>query len=250
MHIKIKENRNFMKSNFRDDLDIKTDQEMGKPQPALQKPYGNEEKIILPEPTESVLMRNNLFLAIKERKSRRHFSPEYLSSNELSYLLWSTQGVKKIIRDGYASIRTVPSAGARNPYETYLVINRVDGIKKGVYRYLPLEHSLIFLFENENIKEQLKKVGQSFISTGAVVFIWTCIPYRNEWRYSIMGHKPMLLDAGHICQNLYLACESINCGTCAIAAYNQTKIDNLLRLDGEDEFVVYLAPVGKKDPSE
>jgi SagB-type dehydrogenase family enzyme len=55
----------------------------------------------------------------------------------------------------------------------------------------------------------------------------------------------MLLDAGHICQNLYLAAGSIGCGTCAIAGYDQDKIDALLKLDGDHEFVVYLAPVGK-----
>jgi len=81
-----------------------------------------------------------------------------------------------------------------------------------------------------------------------VVFIWSVVPYRGEWRYTIGAHKPLLLDAGHVCQNLYLACESIECGTCAIAAYDQGKIDAILQLDGSDEFVTYLSPVGKVDP--
>jgi SagB-type dehydrogenase family enzyme len=78
-----------------------------------------------------------------------------------------------------------------------------------------------------------------------VAFIWSCIPYRSEWRYNVAAHKTMLLDAGHLCQNLYLACEAVGCGTCAIGAYNQEAIDEFLGLDGEEEFVVYLAPVGK-----
>jgi len=57
----------------------------------------------------------------------------------------------------------------------------------------------------------------------------------------------MLLDAGHVCQNLYLACEAIDCGTCAVGAYDQKLIDKFLALDGENEFVVYVAPVGKVD---
>ena len=55
----------------------------------------------------------------------------------------------------------------------------------------------------------------------------------------------MHLDAGHVCQNLYLACEAIGAGTCAIAAYDQEAMDRFLRIDGRDEFAVYLAPVGK-----
>ena len=45
--------------------------------------------------------------------------------------------------------------------------------------------------------------------------------------------------------NLYLACEAIGAGTCAIAAYNQDLADRLVEVDGDEEFVVYLAPVGR-----
>jgi nitroreductase len=54
------------------------------------------------------------------------------------------------------------------------------------------------------------------------------------------------LDAGHVCQNPYLACEAIIAGTCAISAYDPEEIDRLLRIDGEEEFTIYLAPVGKQ----
>ena len=53
------------------------------------------------------------------------------------------------------------------------------------------------------------------------------------------------LDAGHLCQNLYLASESVGAGTCAIGAYYQQQVDAFLDIDGEEEFVVYLASVGK-----
>jgi SagB-type dehydrogenase family enzyme len=66
-----------------------------------------------------------------------------------------------------------------------------------------------------------------------------------EWRYSLAAHRVILIDAGHVCQNLYLACEAIGAGTCAVAAYDQEQLDNLLNVDGLDEFAVYLAPVGK-----
>jgi nitroreductase len=60
-----------------------------------------------------------------------------------------------------------------------------------------------------------------------------------------MAPKLIALDAGHVCQNLYLACEAISAGTCGIAAYNQKEMDAALGLDGTDEFAVYCAPVGK-----
>jgi SagB-type dehydrogenase family enzyme len=85
---------------------------------------------------------------------------------------------------------------------------------------------------------------QKFVGYCAACFIWTAIPYRMEWRYTLQAKKDILIEAGHVCQNLYLACEAINAGTCGIAAYDQKKIDKLLDIDGKDEMTVYLAPVG------
>lgn len=244
----LKKQRQWMKSNFADWDDIKSDQEKELPQPSLEKPYDEAAELIdLPEISEKVLSKTDVLTVFNDRKSHRKYTEESLSLEELSFLLWATQGVKKVTAKNYATMRTVPSGGARHAFETYLVINRVDGLKKGVYRYLALSHKLIFLFDDENMEQKVTEVtlNQPFAGKSAVTFIWSCIPYRGEWRYHVSAHKTMLLDAGHVCENLYLACEAIHCGTCAIAAYDQSSIDKFLGIDGEDEFVVYLAPVGK-----
>ena len=88
-------------------------------------------------------------------------------------------------------------------------------------------------------------LGQRFVADSAVTFVWTSVPYRMEWRYLQAAHRVILLDAGHVCQNLYLACEAIHAGTCAIAAYDQEAMDELIQVDGKEQFVIYLAPVGK-----
>jgi SagB-type dehydrogenase family enzyme len=245
---RVKTQRQWLKSGFNDDEDIKSDQELKLPQPPLQKPYDiSSEVIALPEVSESVLTKTNILEILKNRKSNRQYSEESLSLQELSFLLWATQGVKEIRGNNYATIRPVPSAGARHPFETYIAVNRVEGLKKGIYRYLALTHELLFIKEDDNLEYTISKLtlGQKFAGRSAVTFIWSIVPYRGEWRYNILAHKPMLLDAGHVCQNLYLACEAIGCGTCAIAAYDQDNFDSYLELDGEDELVVYLAPVGK-----
>jgi SagB-type dehydrogenase family enzyme len=123
----------------------------------------------------------------------------------------------------------------------------MSGLERGIYRYLPLEHQIVFEHDDENLKENLvdAALGQPFFGNAPVTFIWTAIPYRMEWRYDIAAHKVIAIDAGHVCQNLYLACEAIKAGTCAVAAYNQTLMDQLLHVDGIDEFAIYMAPVGK-----
>jgi SagB-type dehydrogenase family enzyme len=166
--------------------------------------------------------------------------------DELSFLLWTTQGIKQALRPGTA-LRTVPSAGCRHALETYLCVLNIEGLKMGMYRYLPVEHQLLLEFHDEQLTHKIVMgtLQQGFTGKAAVTFIWTTIPYRMEWRYDIAAHKVIALDAGHVCQNLYLACEAIGAGTCGIAAYHQELMDALIRVDGSDEFSVYLAAVGK-----
>jgi SagB-type dehydrogenase family enzyme len=244
----IRSNRDALRNGPWPDFPTQSDQQRGVPIPPPQQPYDVSAQLIdLPAPDRTLLTKPDLFECIADRKSQRKYTDESLTLQELAYLLWATQGVRKVIMGGKGSLRTVPSSGARNPFETYLAINRVRGIVPGVYRYLPFEHKLAHLLTGENLAEKLGKLAmdQPFVGQSAVCFIWSAVPYREEWRYGTQAGKGILLDAGHVCQNLYLACESIGCGTCAIAAYRQEDLDRFLGLDGKDELVVYLAPVGK-----
>jgi SagB-type dehydrogenase family enzyme len=144
--------------------------------------------------------------------------------------------------------RTVPSGGSCHAFETYLLINRVVGVDPGLYRYLPLEHSLCFLHQDSMLAQAAHDAClRQYVRDSAAAFFWTVIPYRAEWRYGKMSHKALALDAGHVCQNLFLACEGIKAGICAIGAYDQEKLDRLLCVDGRDEFAIYAAAVGKID---
>ncbi|NQT12935.1 MAG: SagB/ThcOx family dehydrogenase [Planctomycetes bacterium] len=242
--------RYFLKDTVRRTIDFsQTGQSRQAPPPPLEKPFADDAtRVDLVPPgewqgIEAVAVES----AIRNRKSRRNFKPGALSLDELSFLLWATQGVKQRI-DRFTALRTVPSAGARHALETYLCVFEVEGLDAGFYRYLPLEHQLLFEFHEEQASAKLAEatLGQSFAGKSAVTFIWTTIPERMEWRYDLAAHKVIAIDAGHACQNLYLGCEAIGAGVCAVAAYHQELMDQLLRVDGEEEFTIYLAPVGKK----
>jgi SagB-type dehydrogenase family enzyme len=247
--------RKFLKAhNWASTPDIVPDQRKGVPPPPFQKPFLKTAKLIdLVAPQDFDVPSIPLLEAINRRKSHRGYIDEPLSPEELSFLLWVTQGVHKVAIDNRhgrieTTKRTIPSGGSRHPYETYLAVFHVTGLQSGIYRYLALEHKLLFLSPAKpDLATQLGEIcsNQKFVARAAVVFIWAVIPYRIEWRYSVAAHKGTAIEAGHICQNLYLACEAIGAGTCAIAAYDQDALDELLALDGTDEFVVYLSPVGK-----
>ncbi len=225
---------------------LELDQRLGVPTPQLQKPFPEGSSlIVLTSPDELNIGTMSVIDAIRARQSIRSYLPTPLTMQELSFLLWSTQGVKTIIMDGYATKRTVPSGGSRHPFETYLAVQRVESRVPGIYRYLAIEHKLLLLNEDPDIGPKIAEGCADFALHSAVTFIWTAIPYRTEWRYGPLSPKIIAQDSGHACQNLYIACTAIHAGTCAVGAYEQSKMDVLLGVDGVDEFTVYCAPVGK-----
>lgn len=246
---KFDQNRYFLKDSIRKTIDFsQTDQNQRQPAPPIQKPYPNNQKVIpLTSPSDLTdLYAITLQAAINNRRSRRQFRGESVSLTELSFLLWATQGIRQPIDTSHA-LRTVPSAGARHALETYLAVLNVDSLGVGFYRYLPMNHSILVERLDGLAGQKIKQAAfdQDWMADAAVVFIWTAIPYRMEWRYGLAAHRVILLDAGHVCQNLYLACEAIGAGTCAVAAYDQERMDHVLGIDGDEEFVIYMAAIGR-----
>jgi len=211
------------------------------------------EIIDLPNPKELSFPEKNLRDIIEQRTSVRTYSQENISLEELSYLLWLTQGVRKIRENDKVAVtlRNVPTAGARNPLETYLFVNRVDTLKQGLYFYDARDHKLVLMNDDDKLQEKIWQAccRQDMVKNCAVNFIWSAIPYRTAWRYQSRSYRYMHLDVGHVCQNLYLVAESLDCGVCAIGAYYDEFIDTYLNLDGVEETVIYIATLGKKELS-
>lgn len=222
-------------------------QTIGIPQPSLEYPPNPmQSRIELTPPEHLGFGKNEFRQLLEQRRSLRKYASTSLSFDELSYLLWATQGVQR--KADTHTLRTVPTAGSRHAFETFLLITNVNGLTPGAYRYLALDHQLVEVNLDEGIVSKLVEASRmKFIETAPVTFIWTAVTERMTWRYGNRGYRYLLLDAGHVCQNLYLSAESINCGACAIDAYNDDEMNRLLNINGEDQFVIYMASVGKKN---
>jgi len=239
--------RRFMQKTQHQYLDV-SDQRKKMPQPPLELSYDIQLPVFaLPAPSELPGYQVDLKATIENRRSVRQYAAQALTLKELAFLLWCTQGVKETV-DDYATLRTVPSAGARHAFETYLLVNQVDELESGVYRYLAIDHKLVQLDKLDGLADKLTEAcwGQTQVKRSAVTFFWAAVPYRMAWRYGERGYRYLHLDAGHICQNLYLSAEAIGAGVCAIAAFQDDMLNGLLDLDGEEQFIIYLATVGKK----
>ena len=220
-------------------------QEQGLAPPPLQLAVPASAVLIeLPRIEQIKVKAVDLREAIEARRSVREYASTPLTLEELAYLLWCTQGVQRVY-EGFATMRTVPS---RSPpcFRDLPLINGVEAWIR-LYRYVAMGHRLLAVEIGEDLARKVASaaLGQQFIAQSAVTFLWVADIYRMTWLYGERGYRYIHLDAGHVCQNLYLASAAIECGVCAMAAFDDNGLNRLLELDGDERFVVYLAAVGK-----
>ncbi|MHA1340200.1 MAG: SagB/ThcOx family dehydrogenase [Promethearchaeota archaeon] len=214
--------------------------------PSQFKQYKNAHKIQLPAP--KIDKNIDFHYLIKNRKSIRKFSNDAITLDEISYLTWISTGIQRI-EYGFP-FRTAPSAGALYPIETYLIGNNIENLERGIYHYNIPEHALE-LIEKGDFRRRIADaaLGQEFCAKAAVVFCHTAIFMRSKWKYGQRAYRYIYLDAGHIAQNLGLAITALNLGGCHVGALFDDDINDLLKIDGKEESILYLTAVGrvKKD---
>lgn len=239
-----KDGKNFLKSDWIPNDMKDTDQAKGIPMPPFEDPFNAEDLIPLPDPKSAELKKRDFVELVSDRRSRRKLGEGNVKLSELSFVLWASHGFREVI--GKRIFRTVPSAGSRHPFETYIYADRVEGLEKGLYRYIGTENSLIKVQADEEgqIKDTLSKAMLKQWFNCAFSLLWVYNAYRCEWRYADRSYRVSAYDAGHICQNAYLAAEAIEIGCCAIGAFMQEEIDKCIGVDGENEFVCYIGVFG------
>ena len=209
--------------------------------PERVKTYADAERVGLPDPRSHKYQELVLEEAIEARRSVRDYSSAPLSLEGLSRLLYAAQGITEA-RWGF---RAAPSAGALYPIELYAAVHNVTGLERGLYHYAVLEHGLESLRYGDFRAAAVQAgLGQDFLGQANVCFILSAIFQRTRWRYRERTYRYVLLEAGHVGQNLYLAATSMGLGACAVGAFFDDQFDDLLGLDGEEEAVLYVISVG------
>ncbi|MFO7818344.1 MAG: SagB/ThcOx family dehydrogenase [Thermodesulfobacteriota bacterium] len=207
------------------------------------KTYPEAERIELPDPALANAPYD-LWQTIKERRSHRRFSgEETMELSVLSKLLWAAQGVTRSRID--IPLRTAPSAGALYPIETYAVSSRVNGLSPGIYHFniqdFCLEKAGDF---PPNTDLSGIAMGQRFCSRAPLSIVFTAVFRRNMQKYGHRGLRYILLDTGHICQNLLLAATALGLKSCPVAAFFDDPLNDLLGIDGREESSLYLTAIG------
>jgi SagB-type dehydrogenase family enzyme len=221
------------------------------PEPPHQLPVREGQAIIkLPSPKRFKVKDVPVRKAIETWEPVGFFSRGSVTLKELSYLLWCTQGFRKIIAETF-QLRNVPSSGSRYPLETFFVASDVEGLETGLYRYLPKSHSIVSERIDSGLTLEMSTASMNFkvVTRAPVTFLWVAVPYRSVWALGNRGYRSVLIEAGHTCQNLIMAAANLGLDVFPIDLFHDAMMAKLANLDPETQWPVYLAAVGKVEKS-
>ena len=192
----------------------------------------------------------DLWEVMYKRRSLRAYSEKPLQLTEVSRLLFYGYGETSEIDLGNYSVgfRATPSAGALYPLDIYPLICRVDETKPGLYHYNVRDHTLEQLKKGNFLKDLIPLIqseNNEWLAKGAAIFFVTATFRRNQMKYGERGYRGVLLDAGHLSQNILLAATGLGLGSCIIMACMDDQVNDFLGVDGVEESVLYSISIGR-----
>lgn len=206
---------------------------------------GPGDALKLPSPQATPLLG-----LLYSRESCRQFQQRTMSQVSLSTLLAGSYGVTRVsqLPDNLTALfRAVPSAGALYPLELYMVVENVEGMADGLHHYNVRDHSLELLkdkAEAANLRSAL--LTESFIHNANLVLYLAAVFKRTQKKYGPRGYRYVLLEAGHVAQNICLLAEEQGLGSLCMGGFLDAKLNHLLGLSRGQEAVVYAVAVGHK----
>ena len=195
-------------------------------------------KIKLPRP--SFKGKLSVEEAMRQRTSQRSFLDRPLNLSQVSQLLWAAQGMT----EGGGFKRTAPSAGALYPLEIYLVVGKAEGLKSGVYHYSPEGH-MVSSFLEGSCQHSLARacLSQSFVGASPLSIVVAAEYERTAIKYGERGVRYVLMEAGHVGQNIALQAVGLGLAACHVGAFRDKEVSRVLKLP-ERHRPLYIVVVG------
>jgi len=122
----------------------------------------------------------------------------------------------------------------------------VEGLKEGVYQYLPETHSISALIQKDLRREIASaSLFQMWMASAPVICVVTVEYRRITAKYGDRGVRYALIEAGHAGQNLFIQAEALGLGAGIVGAFNDAEVAKVLGSPPQHEPILIM-PVGYK----
>lgn len=211
-----------------------------------------ENSIVLPKPEKLNL---SIGEAISSRRSKRLYTGDSIPLSFLSTLLAAGNGISAVSEvmsergdRVHLRHRTVPSGGGLYPIQIYMLVNHVDGLKRGVYRYQPLQQALIVESTDSNLIEKIRASSSMEVatqtSTASLLLFLVGKPWRSMRKYGNQGLRFVFHECGGIAQNIHLAATGLGLGSLDCAGFYPHEMNQALGFNGVGQTFLHTIFVG------
>ncbi|KAB7741884.1 SagB/ThcOx family dehydrogenase [Nostocoides sp. F2B08] len=197
---------------------------------------------------EAAVPEVGLQTLIRGRRSCRRFAADPLSLSDLATLLYVGYGViSSVDFDGLFLERPVPSGGGLYPLELSVIAQRVDGLDAGSWHYVPLGHRVESMHAHPfpPLMTAEMFLGQPYLAQAAAIIVITSVVERSLWKYDDRGYRYILLEAGHVAQNVNLCATGLGLGSLNLGGFFDSDLLGVVRADPSTEIALYGVAVGR-----
>jgi SagB-type dehydrogenase family enzyme len=210
------------------------------------------EKYLLPRPA---LLRQSLSQVLRLRVSTRVFSAEQLPLRALATVLLPAAACnRRAMAREFPAIplhfRSYPSGGGEYPIEIYPILLRVADATPSVTHFDPKEGTLSTVSRSispDALSRCLMHADET-LDSAAVLLVLTAIFERTTAKYGDRGYRLILLEAGHVAQNLCLTAAAAGVGSLAWGGFFDDELNQLIGVDGVNEAAVHCLFLGGVQP--
>jgi SagB-type dehydrogenase family enzyme len=180
-----------------------------------------------------------------QRRSVRTYGRDPVTLWQVGQLLGWGHGTASRPGEALTSGRTAPSAGALYPIEIYVAAQAVAELPQAIYHYNAQDH----LLETVATEETLETVHRAslypeIVGHASLYLIMAAAFARTCRKYGERGYRFVLLDCGHVAQNLHLIATAVGLGSVGIGGFLDDPLNELLELDGVNEAVIHTMALG------
>jgi SagB-type dehydrogenase family enzyme len=224
------------------------DRALTDPSPVL---YSRNQGCEISLPNAGSPVSGTLLDVMKRRRTNREVLPEPISIAQLAECLYAGLGITGFVKTetSVLPLKMAPSGGGRNPFEAYAWVRNVEGLEPGIYHYSALDHTLGRLPPATKQSPAKLLAGQDWADTMPAIVFLVAEMRRTTWKYNDPNaYRVVMIEAGHIAQNIMLTCTDNGLTACPTAALCHSQISQLLGLKNLAQTPVYALAIGRPMP--
>ncbi|GAA0409544.1 SagB/ThcOx family dehydrogenase [Streptomyces luteireticuli] len=210
---------------------------------------------VVPLPRRPLPLNASVEDVFAARRTHRRFTGDPVTLDQFGTLLFHSFAPHRFVHSGPFGVlqcRVSASAGARHEVEAYAVVHNVTGVEPGLYHYSAARHALELLDDDvprERVAELTHHQEPSY--EGAFTLFTTAVANRLAWKYRHpRAYRLWMYDAGHYGQTFALTATALGLGPFQTVAFVDSRVEELLGVDPDEEFAVYLLAAGVPDGSD